>query len=117
MYIRAKRARTILFLCVEPTNSLEEVKTKLCQALDNKKTSDEVRLFVDAKNKGEYTLLENPKVLENNDVVYFVYFDREEGQWENVNIIEPELLDDDALEEEAPLPPTTTKKEKGKGRA
>lgn len=35
------------------------------------------------------------------------------GQWENVHVIEPELLDDDE-EEEVPV---TTKKEKGKGRA
>lgn len=39
------------------------------------------------------------------------------GQWENVNVIEPELLDDDLMEEEVPAAVSTTKKEKGKGRA
>lgn len=37
------------------------------------------------------------------------------GQWEDVNIIEPELLDEDVMEEEEP--PVVAKKEKGKGRA
>jgi hypothetical protein len=48
-------------------------------ALDNKKTTDEIRLLVESKLKGEYTVLDNSKTLENNTMVYFVYFDREEG--------------------------------------
>ncbi|GAN02954.1 hypothetical protein MAM1_0031d02404 [Mucor ambiguus] len=116
-YIRAKREKTTLFLCTEPKDSLEQVKTKLCQALDNKKTSDEVRLLVDGKTKGEYSVLEDTKTLENNAIVYFVYYDRNDGQWENVNVIEPELLDDDLMEEEEVPAASTTKKEKGKGRA
>jgi hypothetical protein len=38
------------------------------------------------------------------------------GQWENVNITEPELLDDDDMEEQEQEAPVI-KKEKGKGRA
>lgn len=83
-YIRAKNEKTTLFLCIETKDTLDQVKTKLCQALDNKKTNDEVRLLVDGKNKGGYTVLENTKTLENNSIVYFVYYDRNEGnqqQW------------------------------------
>lgn len=47
--------------------------------MDNKKTTDEIRLLVESKLKGEYTVLDNSKTLENNTMVYFVYFDREEG--------------------------------------
>jgi len=126
-------------LCIEPKDSLEQVKTKLCQALENKKTNDEVRLLVDGKTKGDYSVLENTKTLENNSIVYYVYYDRNDGnesnsnqpswtwltfhkkklvgQWENVNVIEPELLEDDLMEEEEVPAATTTKKEKGKGRA
>lgn len=125
-------------MCIEPKDSLEQVKTKLCQALENKKTNDEVRLLVDGKTKGDYSVLENTKTLENNSIVYYVYYDRNDGnesnnnqsswtcltfykklvgQWENVNVIEPELLDDDLMEEEDVPAATTTKKEKGKGRA
>jgi hypothetical protein len=69
-----------LFLCIDPKkDTLNQVKTKLCQALDNKKTSEEVRLLVEGTNKGEFTLLDNVKTLENNDIVYFIYFDREDG--------------------------------------
>ncbi|KAI8329268.1 hypothetical protein EDC96DRAFT_60315 [Choanephora cucurbitarum] len=117
MYIRAKREKTVLFLCTDPTDSVDEIKTKLCQALDNKKTNDEVRLLVEDKSKSGFAVLENPKSLENNGVVYFVYFDKNEGEWENVNVVEPELLDDDMEEDEVSAPPTSTKKEKGKGRA
>ncbi|KAG2193171.1 hypothetical protein INT46_010996 [Mucor plumbeus] len=116
-YIRAKKEKTTLFLCIETKDTLDQVKTKLCQALDNKKTNDEVRLLVDGKNKGDYTVLENTKTLENNSIVYFVYYDRNEGQWENVHIIEPELIDDDLMEEEEIPTTSATKREKGKGRA
>ncbi|CEP18759.1 hypothetical protein [Parasitella parasitica] len=113
-YIRAKRETTTLFLCIEPKDTLEQVKTKLCQALDNKKTNDEVRLLVDGKNKGDYSELENTKALENNLIVYYVYFDTNEGQWENVHIVEP-VLDEDMMDEDEASTPN--KKEKGKGRA
>lgn len=73
MYIRAKREKTILFLCITPKLSVDQVKTKLCEALGNGKTKDEVRILVEGKKEGEYTLLESVKSLENNDVVYFVY--------------------------------------------
>ncbi|KAL9545035.1 hypothetical protein MBANPS3_007334 [Mucor bainieri] len=116
-YIRAKREKTTLFLCIELKDTLEQVKTKLCQALDNKKTNDEVRLLVDGKSAGDYSVLENTKTLENNGIVYYVYYDRNDGQWENVNVIEPELLDDDVMEEEEVPAASATKKEKGKGRA
>ncbi|KAI8888574.1 hypothetical protein K501DRAFT_240082 [Backusella circina FSU 941] len=111
-YIRAKREKTTLFLCIDPKDSLNTIKNKLCLALDNKKTTDEIRILVDSKLKGEYTILEDSKGLENNAIVYFVYFDRVEGQWEPVKLVEPELLDDDMEEEALPA-----KKEKGKGRA
>lgn len=73
MYIRAKREKTILFLCIAPKISVDQAKAKLCEALGNGKTIDEVRLLVEGKKEGEYILLENMKSLENNDVVYFVY--------------------------------------------
>ncbi|CAO0797010.1 unnamed protein product [Mucor circinelloides] len=84
-YIRAKREKTTLFLCIEPKDSLEQVKTKLCQALENKKTNDEVRLLVDGKTKGDYSVLENTKTLENNSIVYYVYYDRNDGNESNSN--------------------------------
>ncbi|KAI8637413.1 hypothetical protein BD408DRAFT_395707 [Parasitella parasitica] len=111
IYIRAKREKTTLFLCVEAKDTLEQVKTKLCQALGNDKTNEEVRLLVDGKKKGEYSVLENSKQLENNLMVYFVYYDTSDGLWENVHVVEPALDEDMIDEEEAP------KKEKGKGRA
>ncbi|CAO3608426.1 unnamed protein product [Mucor hiemalis] len=112
MYIRAKREKTILFLCIAPKLTVDQIKTKLCEALDNGKTKDDVRLLVEGKKEGEYTLLESAKFLENSDVVYFVYLNQ--GQWETVNVVEPVLLDEDEMEQEE-LP--AAKKEKGKGRA
>lgn len=68
-----------MFLCIDPKDSLDQVKTKLCHALDNKKTKDEVRLLVDGKKEGEYTVLESSKALENSGIVYFVYLNKENG--------------------------------------
>lgn len=77
MYIRAKREKTILFLCIETSKlTVDQIKTKLCEALDNGKTKDDVRLLVEGKKEGEYTLLESVKSLENSDVVYFVYLNQ-----------------------------------------
>lgn len=76
MYIRAKREKTILFLCIAPKLTVDQIKTKLCEALDNGKTKDDVRLLVEGKKEGEYTLLESAKSLENSDVVYFVYLNQ-----------------------------------------
>ncbi|KAI8980518.1 hypothetical protein BDB01DRAFT_724951, partial [Pilobolus umbonatus] len=111
-YIKLRRQRTFLFLCIPPNSPILYIKKKLCEVLETSKTAEEVRLLIQGRNKDEYIELENSKHLETGSTVYYVYYDREEGQWEPVNIIEPELLDDDFVEE-IPLP----KKEKGKGRA
>ncbi|KAI9255831.1 hypothetical protein EDC94DRAFT_219498 [Helicostylum pulchrum] len=112
IYIRAKREKTTVFLCIESSSSMEQVKTKLCQALDNKKTSKDIRILADGRREGEYINVEDVKSLQNNDLVYFVYL-QENGQWETMNIIEPESADEEEEEEEVQV----TKKEKGKGRA
>lgn len=52
---------------------MEQVKTKLCQALDNKKTSKDIRILADGRREGEYINVEDVKSLQNNDLVYFVY--------------------------------------------
>ncbi|KAI7906775.1 uncharacterized protein BX663DRAFT_497548 [Cokeromyces recurvatus] len=111
-YIRAKREKTNVFLCIQKLDSVDDVKAKLCKALSNEKKPEEIRLLVNG-TKEEYTILENTKSLENNQVVYYVYFDRNEGEWEKVNVIEPQLLDEDEIQDEEQI----TKKEKGKGRA
>ncbi|KAI7889140.1 uncharacterized protein EV154DRAFT_515542 [Mucor mucedo] len=112
-YIRAKREKTILFLCIDLKDTVDQLKTKLCQALDNKKSSDDIRILVDGKREGEYKVLEDVKFLDNSDIVYFVYL-QGNGQWEPINVIEPEPADEDEIEEEEPQ---VIKKEKGKGRA
>ncbi|KAI8988237.1 hypothetical protein BDF20DRAFT_313830 [Mycotypha africana] len=115
-YIRAKREKTILYLCIDKKDSIDQIKQSLCKALNNGKTSDEVRLLVEGNTKGEYKLLESAKALENADIVYFVYYDRDQGQWEDVHYSIPELDADDE-EEVLQSPPPVPKKDKGKGKA
>lgn len=71
-----------MFLCIESDWSTEQVKSKLCEALDNKKTNEDIRILVDGKREGDYKVLESTKSLQNNDLVYFVY--RQENG--NINI-------------------------------
>ncbi|KAG1140780.1 hypothetical protein G6F37_008779 [Rhizopus arrhizus] len=113
-YLRAKREKVLLFLCYQPNDSLEQLKTNLCEALNNNKTHEEVKLFIDGDKTGEYLPLESTKSIESGSTVYFVYFDRQEGQWEPVNVVQPQL--DDDIEEEEPVP-VVVKKEKGKKKA
>lgn len=117
-----------MFLCYQPNDSIEQIKSNLCKALENKKTPKEVRLLIESDRPGEYTPLEDTKSIENGAVVYFVYLETIEGwggffllffiklqilfigHWEPVNVIQPQL--DDEVEE-----PVVTKKEKGKRKA
>ncbi|RCI03862.1 hypothetical protein CU098_012992, partial [Rhizopus stolonifer] len=109
-YIKALREKVCLFLCYQPNDSIEQIKSNLCKALENKKTPKEVRLLIESDRPGEYTPLEDTKSIENGAVVYFVYLETIEGHWEPVNVIQPQL--DDEVEE-----PVVTKKEKGKRKA
>ncbi|KAI9274251.1 hypothetical protein BY458DRAFT_150945 [Sporodiniella umbellata] len=109
-YIKAVREKSFLFLCYQPDQSINEVKSNLCKALDNKKTHEEVRLLIQNDRQGEYTVLEDVSDIENGSTVYFVYLDTTEGQWETVNVVQPQLNDD--VEE-----PIVVKKEKGKKKA
>ncbi|KAI9471974.1 MAG: hypothetical protein EXX96DRAFT_582451 [Benjaminiella poitrasii] len=116
MYIRAKREKTSVFLCIQKSDSVQDIKTQLCKAIDEDKKPDEVRLLVSGHGN-DHVVLENTKNLENDQVVYYVYFDRTEGEWEKINVIEPQLLDEDDELEEENEQAMTTKREKGKGRA
>ncbi|CAO3701835.1 hypothetical protein G6F70_000815 [Rhizopus microsporus] len=113
-YIKAKRQKTIVFLCYQPTDSLEQLKANLCKALDNGKTSKDIKLFLDTDKPDEYIPLEDTKSLENISVINFVYFDQDKGQWEPVNVVQPQL--DDDMEDVEPAS-VVAKKEKGKKKA
>lgn len=56
------------------------------------------------------------KMILIHKLIRFFFFNKI-GQWENVHVIEPELIDDDLMEEEEIPTVSATKKEKGKGRA
>ncbi|ORX46090.1 hypothetical protein DM01DRAFT_1339736 [Hesseltinella vesiculosa] len=135
MYIRVHRQKSIVFLCIEPKDTIKKIKGKLCSVTATEKTSDEVRLYVDTSkndlasgkssdfNPNTLRLLDDAQTaeaasLENNMTVYLVYFDSDKGEWENVQVMEFEALDADVDEEMADqLDEDFKKKEKGKGRA
>ncbi|KAK9824295.1 hypothetical protein WJX72_009223 [[Myrmecia] bisecta] len=82
MYIRVKRQKTTIFVHVEPTDTILEVKQKLQELVQQPPESQ--RLYKGA------TLLEDAKKLadlkvENDDIIALTYL-QEDGQWENIDI-------------------------------
>lgn len=87
IYIRVKRKKTTVFVHVEPTDTVLEVKQKLQQLIDQ--PADQQRLFKDSVVLDESKRLVDLKV-ENDDVVALAYL-QEDGTWEAVDIASPEM--------------------------
>ncbi|KAL0094763.1 hypothetical protein F4703DRAFT_1912033 [Phycomyces blakesleeanus] len=152
VYIRLRREKTNLFLCIDPKDTMTDVKVKLCGALKLDKTPDNIRLLMPTQWDNKYDLLEDAWTmskanLSNDALVYFVFFDSNRGStnkqsinttlcplicfgtvgnWEDVQLIEPEPLDDpedddvDMRDNLAAIRKEKGKeksREKGKGRA
>ncbi|KAI8147971.1 hypothetical protein BJV82DRAFT_594113 [Fennellomyces sp. T-0311] len=123
-YIRARRNKTIVFLCYETRDTIESIKQKLCDAQPGcDKSADQVRLY--SRRSDQYTLLNDADSvtdagLQSDSDIYFVYYDQ--GKWEDVHTEPYEPLDEGVADEEdedidihAEITPT--RREKGKGRA
>lgn len=82
MYIRAKRKKTTLFLHVDPTDTILEVKQRIQELLQQ--TPDKQRLF-----KGAMQLEDSKKLAEmqiGNDDILAMTFCQADGSWEEVDI-------------------------------
>ncbi|KAI9491002.1 hypothetical protein BDB00DRAFT_835575 [Zychaea mexicana] len=124
LYIRARRSKTVVFLCYESNDSIENLKQKLCAAQPGcDKSPDQIRIY--ARRSDQYTILiDSDSVssagLESESDIYFVY--HSQGKWEEVHTEAYEPLDEGAAGEEEQdvdmhAEISHTRKEKGKGRA
>ncbi|KAI7882469.1 hypothetical protein K492DRAFT_206201 [Lichtheimia hyalospora FSU 10163] len=120
LYIRARRDKTVVFLCYQPSDTIATIKGKLCAAIPSSgKTADDIRLYIRRSDGEGYNLLNdaskaNASGIQNETDIYYVYGDQ--GNWEQVHTSEYEPLDEgDEEMEEDNIP--SSKKEKGKGRA
>lgn len=92
MYIRVKRQKTTVFLQVEPTDTVLEVKQKLQALLD--KSPDKLQLLREVREaSGQWLPLDDAKKLaelkvENDDVLALAYA-QEDGGFERVKILAP----------------------------
>lgn len=88
MYIRVKRKKTTIFVHVEPTDTIQDVKQKLQQLINQ--PADQQRLHKDGASLDDSKRLTDLKI-ENDDVVALTYL-LEDGTWEPVDIasVEPE---------------------------
>ncbi|KAL0040636.1 hypothetical protein WJX79_000241 [Trebouxia sp. C0005] len=89
MYIRIKRSKTTIFLHVEPTDTILEVKQKLQEL--TQQGPETQRLYLGRTMLEDARQLAELKV-ENDDVVALTY-QQGDGSWEDVNIVEcvPEM--------------------------
>lgn len=77
LYLRARRDKTVLFLCYQAKDSIATIKERLCSALQNNKSPNDVRLYT-RKQDDTYTLLNDnddaiKAGLQNGSDIYFVY--------------------------------------------
>ena len=78
LYVRARRNRTIVFLCYEAHDTIQNLKKKLCDAQPSSNQSlDQVRLYI-RRSDQQYTLLNDTDTvsnagLETESDIYFVY--------------------------------------------
>eukprot|EP00878_Enallax_costatus_P027251 GHUV01029316.1.p3 GENE.GHUV01029316.1~~GHUV01029316.1.p3 ORF type:complete len:108 (+),score=44.26 GHUV01029316.1:368-691(+) len=91
MYIRVKRQKTTVFLQVEPTDTVLEIKQKLQGLIEQ--PPDKVQLHKQLAN-GSYEQLEDSKKLadlkvENDDVVAMCYMQEDGSGFEAIKISTP----------------------------
>ncbi|KAI8344400.1 hypothetical protein BC941DRAFT_408552 [Chlamydoabsidia padenii] len=125
LYIRVKREKSICFLCIKPNDTILNIKNQLIPLMAKTKPVDDLRLYIntaplDAPPTGR--LLEDHQTaknagLDNDELVYLVYFDHTLGKWEDITVAEYESLDDEVDDTMDLADETSKKKEKGKGRA
>ncbi|KAI9028281.1 hypothetical protein CLU79DRAFT_559156 [Phycomyces nitens] len=85
IYIRLRREKTSVFLCISPKDTMAEIKEKLCGALKLQKTPENIRLLLPKQGDNKYELLEDSWTmtranLSNDALVYFVFFDSSKGR-------------------------------------
>lgn len=89
MYVRIKRSKTTIFLHVELTDTILEVKQKLQEL--TQQAPETQRLYLGRTMLEDARQLAELKV-ENDDVIALTYH-QADGSWEDVNIAEyvPEM--------------------------
>ncbi|KAI9318674.1 hypothetical protein BX666DRAFT_1528922 [Dichotomocladium elegans] len=119
LYIRARRNKTVVFLCYDSTDNVASLKQKLCAAIPNcDKTPQQVRFYIRRPDGSGYVPLnETDSVtsagVQNETDLYYTF--NNQGTWEEIHTAEYEPLDEIGEEIEEAMP--STKREKGKGRA
>ncbi|KAJ3402423.1 hypothetical protein CcCBS67573_g00461 [Chytriomyces confervae] len=104
--LRAKRLKQVYFVSADTSDTVLALKGKLAKMVGGGKEAATIRLQVPAKTEqGKFNVLEDPAVLEqlgiaDDAVVYFIYSidGTPDGNWEPVQIIEFESLNDDGDE-------------------
>jgi hypothetical protein len=84
MYIRVKRDKLISFLCIKPTDTILSIKQQLIPLMAKTKPADDLRLYI-STGSSTGRLLEDHQTaksagLENDELVYLVYFDHTSGK-------------------------------------
>eukprot|EP01087_Luapelamoeba_hula_P011969 TRINITY_DN332_c0_g1_i1.p1 TRINITY_DN332_c0_g1~~TRINITY_DN332_c0_g1_i1.p1 ORF type:complete len:106 (-),score=22.95 TRINITY_DN332_c0_g1_i1:269-586(-) len=98
MYVRLKHTNKTVFLNVDPTQKVSEVKASLAKVLgqDEGKTPSVDNInFLAAEHR---ETLDNDKTLDDSkvgpaDIIYYV-FKKGDGGWEDVDIPKPRSADD-----------------------
>jgi transcription elongation factor B subunit 2 len=80
-----KRKKTTIFVHVEPTDTVLEVKQKLQEL--TQQAPDKQRLYKDKQLLEDARKLADLRI-ENDDVIAMTYL--QDGQWEEIDIISPE---------------------------
>lgn len=87
LYIRARRDKTVVFLCYHPSDTIATIKDKLCAAIPSSgKKADDMRLYIRRSDGEGYNLLNDASKasasgIQNETEIYFVYGDQGMYGW------------------------------------
>eukprot|EP01112_Ceratiomyxa_fruticulosa_P007284 TRINITY_DN1886_c0_g1_i3.p1 TRINITY_DN1886_c0_g1~~TRINITY_DN1886_c0_g1_i3.p1 ORF type:complete len:101 (-),score=19.64 TRINITY_DN1886_c0_g1_i3:172-474(-) len=96
MYVRVKRAKQTIFLYVEPTDLVQEVKHKIA-SINKIPNIEDIRLIFQGANLEDARTLAELKV-ENDSVIFLVYRKEGSSEFEEVNVHKGDTQVDDSSE-------------------
>jgi elongin-B len=94
MYVRVKRQKITLFIQVEPSDKISDIKSEIESLI--KKQPDQQRLFKDGiPLEIDQTLAELK--IENDDIIALSLFIDDNGGWDDPAIVNPEEETEDEV--------------------
>ncbi|KAL9649204.1 hypothetical protein ABK040_004225 [Willaertia magna] len=100
MYVRIKRQKTTIFLHCDPIDKISTLKERISQLTSI--SVDKQKLFRNEDSEEDLTdnLTLEELAISNDSILYLVYYDESNEQWESIDIPKPSYDEDEEMQEE-----------------